>query len=262
MKISARLFPAGHFFTALTAVAIGLISSCTGNEHGFQEQEELITREPAVPMLICMMDTGIATGMPETAAELENAAGGRFVLEDSLHIDPFELTAEMADSAGLLMLFVLPSMMNWQGNREHLTIILDSNGIPESVTPEMNSRLLEDSLWLDPVIRQNTIGELIEFARPDLVIQFLPETERAFDVARYWASPENTIHLATCIFCFPEPERFFRGWGVFTGRNIAEGIISGMSPNDLLATFLMLAGLPWEEIGYPVVSAFNLAENR
>ena len=261
IKNSAR-FNAGHFFKQALAVQVFLLLllSCTDKENTANADSSLIECTCDTPVLIrvpCSEDF-----LPEAVEDIENTSFGRFFPASEGSDDPFHRIAAQADSAGMLILAILQEGMEWSGNREHLVIWLDSLGVPVLVQPEMNSSLLADSLWTDPLIRQNTIAELIEFTRPDIVMEELTESSRIEEITAFWSRTGQEKNITACLYCMPDHDKMFRGWGIFTGNCISGIKIQGMAVNDFHASFLLLAELEWIETGYPVLSTFLQMESE
>lgn len=258
IRNSARL-TAGHFFKQTLVLLVLLSLSC--NKQGAREEQEAgLAISCEIPILIMVPDAG--DFQPESVMDKVHTAFGRFYPSLEEQVNPFKDIAAAADSEGMLILAILSSGMEWHGEREHLVIWLDSLGKPVMVQPEMNSELLADSLWTDPLTRQNTIAELIEFTRPDLVMEQLTESSMIEEIVDFWSAKGQIESMTACLYCMPDLDATYRGWGIFTGSSVTTSSIQGMSLNDFQATFLLLAELDWIETGYPVVSTFLQTESE
>ena len=262
---SAR-FTAGHFFKAVTFTLLAfLTASCSSEDQNLEPQHVttgIIPDSEETTILVRFPQGDMTDGMPESVTVLEHTAGGRFYPLSSTGDMVFMSLAEQADQSGLLILAVLPEGFEFTGTRDHLLVWLDADGAPSRVEPEMTSDLLADSLWTDPLTRQQTIVDLASFSRPDIVLQWLPEQGVASQVVNFWGSEGVAQGFTAALYTSPTEQQSSRGWGVFTGIRVCGDVIQGMTLEDFHATVLMSAGLDWYDKGYPAMEAFTQVENR
>jgi len=201
--------------------------------------------------------------MPEAAANLSNTSCGRLHQADQTHSSIMTI-AEQVDSSGKLMMLIIPEAVQFSGERDHLVIWTDSTGVPVLVSPELDQALLSDSLWDDPLERQRTILYLVNFFKPDVVIEFVPESESSFEVTEFWSSNAVLNNMTVALFVPPSEDESYRGWGAFTGKGILTGILQGMDIQGFFATMQIISKLNWNsgDRGYPAMQAFQVRETE
>ncbi len=202
--------------------------------------------------------------MPEAVADLMMTAGGRFFASENSESDFFLSIAQELDRSGKLLILVLPEEISFSGLRDHLIIWTDASGIPVRMEPQLNSELLSDSLWENPVLRQQTILELINFFKPDVILQIIPEAQCCADVTEFWSEYGSVNNLTIALYTSPIQESNFRGWGVFTGRGVQSRLLEGMDIQGFFATLRLISGVNWENTGsgYPAMQAFYITETE
>ncbi|MCK5842961.1 MAG: hypothetical protein KAH31_12375, partial [Candidatus Sabulitectum sp.] len=143
-------------------------------------------------------------------------------------------------------------------------IWINSDGIPVEVMPEIDSELLSDSLWRDPVVRQETILQLIHFFKPDMILQMVPNAEASVSVVDYWSENSIENNFTVALFSYPDAENRNRGWGAFTGVGINNRLLEGMDIQGFMATVKLIAGMNWNSpgCGYPAMQAFYATETE
>jgi hypothetical protein len=259
---SAR-FHAGHFFLLLvTTLFAGLQTGC-GNE-SVPRSTELLPETGDVSMVVfCPGDEHDNTA-PLTVTEFPSTAAGQFLPSDEDGYDLFYSVVSEADSAGKLMILVLPEGESFSGSRDHLVIQIDSNGLPVAVMPNIVPEMLEDSLWDDPVVRQETILQLILFLKPDMILQIAPEAGSCVGIIRFWLENAEQNNITVSVYVSPVSEDQYRGWGAFTGKGIENRILEGMDLSGFAATVRMISGLEWNTPGggYPAMQAFYPVEGE
>lgn len=193
--------------------------------------------------------------VPEGLDSMENTSWGRFHVIDEEPGNLFLEVFQKADSSGILILAVVPESMELHGTRDHLIIRTGPSGIPTGTDPYMESGFAAESLWTDPLVAQETLTELIEFFKPDIVMVRMETSADIRGIVDFWSTRTST----TCIYCPPDWEGF-RGFGVFCGEEVVSGIVHGMTPSGFQATVLMTAGLDWKGTGYPAMQPFTRSE--
>ncbi len=259
---SAR-FTAGHFFRKTIGLPLLLIIApgCGVSELPAR-RGDMALQTGETTLVMHFQGAEGTESMPEAVFSLENTASGRFHLPSEHPGDPLLKLAEAADQNGLLMLLVLDQYQSFTGTRDHLVVWTDSTGLPVRVEPETDSELFSDSLWADPRTRQNTILQLIALFKPDLVLQQSGSGGGFVEIIGFWSEAGEENGVTACFYSMPDFTERRRGWGVFTGHGVADDIIGGMHPEDFQATIYLLAGLEWQEIGYPALQAFTLSEDQ
>ena len=255
---------AGHFFlTAMFLLFLGSFNGC-GSDNATGNQARTLPETGAVTMVILFSESGSLDSMPEAAADLPSTASGYFYPSDSVEIGLFRSLAIEADSTGKLLMCILPEGEHFAGSRDHLIINTDSSGIPVSVEPGLNSDLLSDSLWRNPVVRQQTILQLVHFFKPDMIFQIASETESSLMITEFWSVHGIANDISVALYAYPVTEIRYRGWGAFTGKGIRNGLLEGMDMKGFAATVRMISGMDWcsPDQGYPAMQAFYAAENE
>lgn len=257
-KISAR-FTAGHFFRKMNQVliAVTIISGCGEDRETAAAPVETVASFGSPAVLIEFTGAARMEFMPETLSGMDRTSWGRFHTLDEEPADPFRRVFEMADSTGLLVLAVIPEDFDYPATRDHLIIRTGSDGIPVRTEPEMESAFMADSVWRDPLIRQQTILELMEFFKPDIVFIRAGTPSDVQGIADYWSS----AGITAAFYSAPDWNEY-RGWGAFTGTGIQQGVIQGMTVDGFLATVILISGLEWTDSGYPAMQAISTRENR
>ncbi len=255
----------GHFFQGaifflliLIMIGVGCNGEPASSRRAFQLPES-----GATTILIQFQDPGTDNTMPEAALGLASTSGGRFH-GASESIDCFRMIASQADSAGKLLFVIIPEGEPFSGNRDHLVIWIDFRGIPVSVSPDLDSSLLADSLWENPIVRQQTILDLVIFYKPDMVLQMIPDNTGYLDITGFWSEHGAENDISTALFSLPLENARYRGWGIFTGKGVKNNLIEGMDLPGFMATFQMISGMNWntDESGYPAMQAFYNTETE
>lgn len=256
LKHSAR-FCAGHFFhTVLLFLTLWTVAGCNNNRP--TRGNALETPETGeITILIQFAETPSKILMPEAVADLPSTAGGRFHHAQA-DCDCFRTILEAADNAGKLLIVIIPEGEQFSGSRDHLVIWIDSSGIPAEVSPDLDSDLFADSLWENPVIRQQTIIELTDFFKPDMVFQFIQNQRSSFAVTRFWSEHGTENSTTVAIYVSPAIDASHRGWGILTGKGIRNGLLEGLDTPGFTATVKLIAGMNWSSdgCGYPAMQAF------
>lgn len=262
MNTNSARFTAGHFFSkaSLFLAAVLLAGSCGRPAPASVRQ---VLPESGVTTVLIEFPRSILDGMPEATAHLDLTAAGRFHIPDSdADTDLLQDIALAADSAGLLILAILPEGQVLPASREHLKVWVDENGLPVHSEPTMETSLFEDSLWLDPVVRQGTILQLIDFFKPDLALVCMGSSDKSDEITAFWSEHGPAEDITAGLFTMPLKEERFRGWGILTGTGIHSGVLEGMTIMDFKATILMLTGQEWADTGYLVMQAFTTADDQ
>ncbi|MCK5034705.1 MAG: hypothetical protein KAS73_02350 [Candidatus Sabulitectum sp.] len=262
-KSSAR-FNTGHFFlTAMVVLFLGISAGCKSDKSP-AAGEMALPETGDVQLLIQFSEYSPQDSMPASAVNLPYTASGWFYPSESNRTDYFQTMAGEADAAGKLLFLILLEGELFSGTRDHLIIWINSDGIPVEVMPEIDSELLSDSLWRDPVVRQETILQLIHFFKPDMILQMIPNAEASVSVVDYWS--ENTIenNFTAALFSLPDAGNSNRGWGAFAGVGIKNRFLEGMDIQGFMATFKLIAGMNWNSpgCGYPAMQAFYATETE
>ena len=265
-KKSARR-KTGHFFhTMLLLLVMGAGAGCESND--ITERQSASHDIPAtgdITLVIQFAGTSVSDSMPEAAVHFPLTASGWFHPVQE-HRNCFRTIFEQADSTGKLMMVIIPEDEQFSGSRNHLIISLDHLGIPVTVSPDLDPLFLVDSLWENPVVRQQTILELAVFFKPEIVLQFVEAPESSSDVARYWSEHGAESSITAALFVSPEEGTSVnsRGWGLFTGKGIRNGILEGLDMPGFIATVRMISGMDWihSESGYPAMQAFFATESE
>lgn len=248
---------AGHFFRKILPAAFlaGLLTGCGGDpaEAGSLE----FPASEGIPLLVEFCGNGGQPGLPESLDSLENTSWGRFHIFEEEPFDLFPFVFDRADSSGLLIFAVVPESLSLNGARDHLVILTGPSGIPVGTIPEMDPAFTAESLWEDPMVMQETLVELCDFFKPDIILIRMEAPPCINDMVQFWSRMPSTT-------CFYQPPDWSgnRGWGAICGEGIAGGPIDGMTPADFLATVLMTADLEWYGTGYPSMQVFTQSETE
>ncbi|MCD6588934.1 MAG: hypothetical protein J7K88_10340 [Candidatus Fermentibacteraceae bacterium] len=259
---SAR-FRAGHFFLTLTALLFSGVQTGCGNE-SVPGGTELLPETGSISVVVFCPGGEHDNTVPLAVTEFPSTAAGQFLPSDEDGYDLFYSVVSEADSAGKLLVLVLPEGERFTGSRDHLIVQIDSNGLPVAVMPDIVPEMLEDSLWDDPVIRQETILQLILFLKPDMVLQIAPETGSSAGIIRFWLENAEQNNITMSVYVSSAAEDRHRGWGAFTGKGIENRILEGMDLGGFAATVRMISGLEWNTPGggYPAMQAFYPVEGE
>ena len=266
MTSTGARFNTGHFFlTAVVVLLLGISVGCKSDKSPAAGAMTMTLPETGdVQLIIQFSEYSSQDSMPASAVDLPYTASGRFYPSESTRTDYFQTMAGEADAAGKLLFLILLEGELFSGTREHLMIWINSDGIPVEVMPEIDSELLSDSLWQDPIVRQETILQLIHLFKPDMILQRIPNAETSVSVVDYWS--ENTIenNLTVALFSLPDAEDHNRGWGAFTGVGIENRLLEGMDIQGFMATVKLIAGMNWNSpgCGYPAMQAFYATETE
>ncbi len=262
LKQSARFF-AGHFFrTVVLFLVIGAVAGCD-DSRTTQEIARKIPETGELAVLIQFAGTPLENSMPEAVADLPSTAGGRFYPAQTDY-DCFQIILEAADNAGKLLLVIIPEGEQFSGTRDHLVILIDSRGIPVEAGLDLDSDLFGDSLWENPVTRQQTIIELVDFFKPDMVFQFIRDQRSSPGVARFWSEHGSENNATVAMYVPPAKGTLYRGWGIFTGKGIRNGVLEGMDTAGFTAAVRIISGMDWstDGHGYPAMQAFYATETE
>lgn len=256
-------FNTGHFFlTAILVLLLG-VSACRSDKSPVVSAITL-PETGGIEILIYFPEFSRQDSMPVHAANLPFTASGFFYPSESYSTGHFQTLAGEADAAGKLLFLILPEGELFSGTRDHLMIWINSDGIPLRAMPEIDSELLSDSLWRDPVVRQETILQLVHFFKPDMVLQVVPKTEASISIVKYWSENSMENNLTVALYVSPTAEDHHRGWGAFTGVGIQNGLLEGMDIQGFMATVKLIAGMNWRGpgYGYPAMQAFYARETE
>lgn len=269
MKKQSARFSAGHFFHGIIIFLLLLIVAGCSSEPPTSGADRELTETGAITILIQFPDAGTDDSMPEAVSDLPLTAGGRLHFHAAGHDSTATTTciriiAQEADRTGKLLIMIIPDGEQFSGTRDHLVIWIDSLGIPAKIKPQVDSGLFADSLWRDPVVRQQTILELIHFFKPDMVIQTIPEITSSYAVTRFWSEHGAENNATVALHAPSLTETSFRGWGIFTGKGIRTGLLEGMDLPGFIATVKMISGMDWNNNGqgYPAMQAFYATETE
>ncbi len=116
----------------------------------------------------------------------------------------------------------------------------------------------------NPVIRQETILQLVQFFKPDIILETIPERQSSTSVAEYWSENGIRNNITAALYSLPDRETNYRGWGAFTGKGIQMTLIEGMDVQGFAATVRLVAGIKWNSPGggYPAMQAFFTTETE
>jgi len=263
MNNKGARFHAGHFFLTLTALVFTMVQTGCGNGSVPQETE-LKPGTGGISMVVFFPGGERYNSVPRAMAELPSTAAGQFLQSDRDGNDFFYSIVSQADDAGKLLILILPEGESFAGSRDHLIIQIDSNGLPVTVIPDIIPEMLEDSLWNDPVVRQQTILQLINFLKPDMILQVSPEASSSLGIIRFWQEHSARSNITVSLYAPPIAEDHYRGWGAFTGKGIENRTLEGMDMGVFAATVRLISGLEWNtpDGGYPAMQAFYPVENK
>ncbi len=240
-------------------------TGCNSDSNVYQRQSTSLPETGETAMLIKFTASPSPDdSMPEAVTDLLETAGGRFYASESTESDFFLSIAQELDRTGKLLILVLPEETSFSGLRDHLIIWTDSSGIPVRMEPQLNSELLADSLWENPVLRQQTVLELINFFKPDVVLQIVPEAQCCTDITEFWSEYGSDNDLTVALYTPPVETNNFRGWGVFTGLGVQSRLLEGMDIQGFFATVRLISRVNWENTGsgYPAMQAFYKMETE
>ena len=256
MKLISARFKAGHFFRKKHQVllVLALLTGCGGEPPADSAGTEMPVPE-GVTVLIELAGEQRQTIVPEELGNLENTSWGRFHVIDAEQNDLFMEVFEKADSSGLLIRAVVPGNMELHGTRDHLIIRTGPSGIPLDTDPYMDSGFMAESLWSNPLVAQETLTELMDFFKPDIVLVRMETSADVNGIVEFWNGRSST----TCLYCPPDWNGF-RGFGIFCGEGVVSGTVNGMTLSGFQATVLMTAGLDWQSTGYPAMQPFTRSE--
>lgn len=263
IKFSAR-FNTGHFF--LTAMIVLLLGTSTGckSDKPPAAGATILPETGDVQILIQFSEYSPQDSMPTSAVDLPFTASGWFYPSESQRTDYFQTIAGEADAAGKLLLLILLEGELFSGTRDHLIIWINSDGIPVEVMPDIDSELLADSLWRDPVVRQETILQLVHFFKPDMILQMIPNAGASVSVTDHWSRHSIENNFTVALFSYPDAGKNNRGWGAVTGVGIENRLLEGMDVQGFMATVKLIAGMNWNSpgCGYPAMQAFYATETE
>lgn len=257
MHIQSARFYTGHFFQRTIIFLLILIGvGCNGEPMPSRRAFQL-PETGATTIVIQFQNPRTDDTMPEAAQGLASTSGGRFH-GTSGNTDCFRMIASEADSVGKLLFLIIPETEHFSGIRDHLVIRINSSGVPVEVSPELDLGLLADSLWDDPIIRQQTILDLVLFFKPDIVLQIVPEYTSSLNVTEFWSEHGAYSNITVALFAMPSESERSRGWAIFTGKGIQNGLLEGLDIRGFIATFQMISGMNWNKdgSGYPAMQAF------
>lgn len=255
----------GHFLHMILFLTILLLQTgCSSDDGSSGQRQNISLPETGETAMLIKFAASTDDSMPEAVADLMMTAGGRFFASESSESDFFSGIAQELDRTGNLLILVLPEEASFSGFRDHLVIWTDTAGIPVRMEPQLNSELLSDSLWENPVLRQQTILELVNFFKPDVILQIVPEDQYCAEITEFWSENGSDNDLTVALYTPPIPENNFRGWGVFTGRGIRNRLLEGMDIHGFFATVRLISGINWgnPESGYPAMQAFYTTETE
>jgi len=240
-----------------------MFAGCDADE-ATENQINILPETGEITMLIHFPEPATRDSMPEAVSDLPSTAGGRFYTSDSENTDIFRTIAEEADSAGKLLILILPEDEQFAGIRDHLIIWINSRGIPVQAKPRSDSAILLDSLWDNPVVRQKTILRLAHFFKPDMIFQIIPERESSASITEYWSEHSAANNFTVAMYVYPIAETCFRGWGVFTGKGIENALLEGMDIQGFTTTVRLISRMNWNNpgYGYPAIQAFYATETE
>lgn len=248
----------GHFFHKLLIFSLVVLAGAGCNSEQTPSLETMeLPKTGATAILIQFQDISTDGSMPEAAADLASTSCGRIhAIQENINC--FRMIAEEADSSGKLLFLIIPEAEHFSGIRDHLVIRINSSGVPVEVSPELDLGLLADSLWDDPIIRQQTILDLVFFFKPDIVLQIVPESRSSLNVTEFWSEHGAYSNITVALFALPSEGGRSRGWAIFTGKGIQNGLLEGLDIRGFITTFQMISGLNWNKdvSGYPAMQAF------
>ena len=256
MCFSSARCNAGHFFAVLLSVILVWLSAC-GKADSMETEDSFQLPGARGLMIVTFSRTTDSGELHFILDSLSSTAGGLIHGATSQHGFPVETVAAGADSAGMLILAVINHDTKMPESREHLVITLDGNGLPLYGQPELENAMPPESLWIDPVNRQEAIRMLMDFFKPDLVIQQVGSTDRMGEILDYWDHRAGSSGITAAFLEVSLPDDPHRDWAFFTGETVVATYLHGLQREDFYATVFMLMGLQWEDKGYPAMEAFG-----
>ncbi len=212
--------------------------------------------EDMLPLIIIMIgDYGVPSAeLPWTISEGATDVSAAMISVDAPDDEeesPAALSEQILREAlaeGMLIALIDFGDLPGDLERDHIHITTGPGGLPSS-TPAGIAEDIPDSVWRDPLLRQNWIANMVDIYLPDLTIIGLNGFNRAavIDILRSWTQPERlagmnivAVHLAG----EPPPEE--RGWAVIGSSSVNGNTPNGLTHNALLSTMELLCGLDWE----------------
>jgi len=241
-------------------------SSCTSTETNPTSQTAEDHVLPMPHALIVLDDLPLSSLLPSTARSLSPDSSARFgmLATDFSGSEPDVLTLLVTDAleSDRLLLLVDCEVETSVSSRENIVLTsLTSENHPAVDPPELAFEL-EEYDWADLLQRQHAIISLADKYLPDIIIvRTRPgDIETAIRICELWMQQTSSGKLRVTIYSPPGPDAG-RGWAVFSGPGIHDGVLIGMTPIDFLATVRVLSGLPWEpsiSSGIPGIAATSV----
>jgi hypothetical protein len=132
-------------------------------------------------------------------------------------------------------------------SRENIVLTTLTSASHPAVDPPELAREIEEYDWADPLQRQRAVINLADKYLPEIIIvRIRPgDIETAIRICELWMQQTSSGKLRVTFYSPPGPDTG-RGWAVFSGPGIHDGVLIGMTPIDFLATVRVLSGFPWE----------------
>ncbi len=246
---------------------LAFCASCTSREDEPTQQ----TAEGHVLLmphaLIVLEDLPQNSLLPPTARSLSpdsSVCFGMLATDFSGSVpDVLDLLIADALESDKLLLLVDCEAETIVSSRENIVItsLTSASHHPAVDPPELASEI-EGYDWTDLLQRQHAIISLADKYLPDIIIvRTWPENiETAIRICELWMQQTSSGKLRVTFYSPPGPDAG-RGWAVFSGPGIHDGVLIGMTPTDFLATVRVLSGLPWEpsiSSGIPGLAAMSV----
>lgn len=147
----------------------------------------------------------------------------------------------------LLVALISDSCLDYEINRDHIRIWVDSSGNVRSQPKELLDGI-SGTAWLNNTNRQDVLLELFDMYKPDLILMVfrIPDLLSVLRISEYWTTPDILSRYRIVLFSISE-DPDIRGWCVFAGEGINGSTPSGITGGGLFSTIRLLAGLRWTD---------------
>lgn len=231
-----------HLFLLLTA---SLIIGCNDNEPPVDTASE---QEYTPIVILNFRNQAPSPDLPWSITERGNhISGAMLMMEESETTQSEEELLILEATENDMLLCVISDMyLYYDLDQDHIQIWIDSTGKTVSI-PQGLIEEFEDSLWTNPLEKQEILLRLISVYKPDITFINLEYSSitTVLQIADFWTDSEILSQYTVILYTLPATPDY-RGWAVIAGEQINGITPSGLTAGGMFSTIRLLAGLQWE----------------
>ncbi len=233
---------------------------------GCEESEQLLDmsseQEYSPIVILNFRNLAPSPDLPWIIAERGDHISGAMLMREEPEIiqSQEEILIQEAVEKDMLLSVISDMHLYYDLNQDHIQIWIDKTGNTVSIPAGLIEEF-EDSLWTDPLEKQDILLRLINVYKPDLTFINLEYSKitTVLQIANYWTDSEILSQYTVILYSLPVTTEF-RGWAVIAGEQINGTTPFGLTAGGMFATIRLLAGLEWENNIPEIIPALSILE--